>query len=363
MNSKEMIRSYGKFLKCTWVAPGKYLGPRIEGETDQQKGVPAPPAEKTYPEDATLIDLTPPEQLAFGRMPVAQAIKQRRSRRQYTQDPLSLDELSFLVWATQGVQKNLRKGLGLRTVPAGGARHPFETYLSVHRVTGLNPGLYRYLPLEHKLCLLYLDDHMAQRTYETMFDKRFARASAVVFIWTVIPYRRVWNGGLSYKSFAIQAGHVCQNLHLASEAIGAGTCAIGGYLQAKLDELLGVDGEEEFTVYVAPVGKVDRGRAVEWSGEISRITREDGVTRMWTKSFSRWDGDVFVVEFPSDDVSGYAEGDYVGIRGEIVAVCSSYDGWPLVRGTAIQRVDDPDAWIHENIEVWWQKEEDTKSER
>ena len=358
VSHEESIQSGREVLKCRWEGPGR------EGDTDAKRGVPAPAAEKPCPDDATLIDLTPPEQLAFGRMPVAQAIKQRRSRRQYTQDPLSLDELSFLLWATQGIQKSFRKGLGLRTVPAGGARHPFETYLSVHRVAGLNPGLYRYLPLEHKLCLIYLDDHMAERTHDTMFDKRFVRASAVAFIWTTIPYRKEWSGILhrTYKGIAIDAGHVCQNLYLASEAIGAGTCAVGGYLQDKLDDLLGVDGEEEFAVYVAPVGKLKSGRAVEWSGQIDRITREEGVTRMWVKSFSFWEGDEFVVEFPPHDVSGYAEADNVAIRGEIVAVCSSYDGWPLVRGTEIERIDDPDAWWLDNAGRWWEKEDETEPE-
>ena len=161
-------------------------------DSDRSRGMPAPPAEKPYPEDATLIDLAPPEQLAFGRMPVAQAIRQRRSRRQYTQEPLSLDELSFLLWATQGVQKSYKDGFGLRTVPAGSARHPLETYLPVHRVTGFEPGLYRYLPLEHKLCLLDLDARMAEKTNDACGGDRFARKSAVVFVWTTIPYRKAW---------------------------------------------------------------------------------------------------------------------------------------------------------------------------
>ena len=105
----------------------------------------------------------------------------------------------------------------------------------------------------------------------------------------------------------------------------------------------GVDGEEEAAVYVSPVGKLKSGRAAEWSGEIDRVTREQDTTRMWVKSYSWWEGDVYVVEFPSADVSEYVEGDYVGISGEIIDVCSSYDGWPLVQGVAIERREDPDA--------------------
>ncbi len=79
----------------------------------------------------------------------------------------------------------------------------------------------------------------------------------MTFIWTVIPYRTEWRYSmLSPKIIAQDSGHLCQNLYLASEAIGAGTCAIGAYDQSKIDPILGVDGEEEFTIYMAPVGKI-----------------------------------------------------------------------------------------------------------
>ena len=80
--------------------------------------------------------------------------------------------------------------------------------------------------------------------------------SAVVFIWTTIPYRSEWRYGfVAHKMIAMEAGHVCQNLYLACEAIGAGTCAIGDYRNNQMDEAIGVDGEDEFVVYLAPVGK------------------------------------------------------------------------------------------------------------
>ena len=115
MNRKELVESYREVLRS------RFEEPQETRDTDRARGVPGPPAETPYPEDAVLIDLTPPEQLAFGRMPVAQAMKQRRSRRQYAEEPLSRDELAFLLWATQGVQKSFRQGFTLRTAPAGGA--------------------------------------------------------------------------------------------------------------------------------------------------------------------------------------------------------------------------------------------------
>ncbi len=227
-------------------------------ETDQKRRVPKPPPEQPHPDGARLVDLVPPADLSVGRMPVIQAIGQRKSRRRYAPDPLSLEELSFLLWATQGVRETTPDGSTLyRTVPSAGARHPFETYLLAQRVTGLEVGLYRYLSLKHRLCFLRGDPDLVDRIHRACFEQ-YVTDSAVVFIWTAIPYRMEWRYAiLSPKLIALDAGHVCQNLYLATEAIGAGTCAIGAYDQKKIDAVLEVDGENEFTIYIAPVGKID----------------------------------------------------------------------------------------------------------
>ena len=223
-------------------------------ETDQRKHIARPPFQKPYLEDAALVDLIAPGELSVGKMPLAEAINRRRSRRKYTEEELSLEELSFLLWATQGV--HAVGGSVSRTVPSAGARHPFETYLLVNRVSGLQPGLYRYLSLEHKLCLLRADEEVAGKIHEACF-RQFVKESAVTFVWTAIPYRTEWRYSIiSPKLIALDAGHICQNLYLASEAVEAGTCAIGAYNQKALDAALDVDGKEEFAVYVAPVGKI-----------------------------------------------------------------------------------------------------------
>jgi len=228
-------------------------------ESDQDKGVPYPPLQKPYPNDAQLFDLVPPKDFSVGNKPLLDLVNRRKSRRQYTSEPLDLEELSFLLWATQGVKQVLRGGyVTVRTVPSAGARHPFETYLIVNRVEGLEPGLYRYLAIEHKLCFLRAGgSELGKSAVEGCLGQTFVGKGAVVFVWTVIPYRSEWRYSIvSHKAIALDAGHVCQNLYLASESIGAGTCAIAAYDQKKMDELIGVDGEEEFVIYLAPVGKV-----------------------------------------------------------------------------------------------------------
>lgn len=242
---RELLRAYG------WAD-------RRGVVSDQQKGVPMPTLQKAVPDCAKLIDLVSPQELAVGKsVSVIEAIGMRDSCRAFSDESLTLEELSYLVWATQGLRSPHREGRpSFRTVPSAGARHPFETYLSVHRVDGLAPGLYRYLPLDHKLCCLCQDDHLPERVSEACLGQTFVGSSAVVFIWTVIPYRTEWRyESLSHKIIAIDAGHVCQNLYIAAESIGAGTCAIGAYHQTKMDQLVGVDGVDEFTIYAAPVGR------------------------------------------------------------------------------------------------------------
>lgn len=232
------------------------------GDADRAKGLPPPPIQKPYPASAKLIDLIKPEQIKLGAAPLATVINQRRSRRDYTSDSLTQEELSFLLWSTQGISEVEKNDKGdvvnhFRTVPSGGARHPFETYLFIHRVAGINPGIYRYLPIEHKLLLIREDTNLPKAITAACYGQAHAGQAAVVFAWSAIPYRTEWAYGyVAPKLIAVDAGHVCENLYLAAESIGAGVCAMLGYDQAKLDQLIEVDGRNEFAFYLASVGKV-----------------------------------------------------------------------------------------------------------
>jgi len=228
-------------------------------KTDQRSGIPAPPVEKPYPENSRLVELVWPDQFSVGDMSVRDAIRSRESRRKFAPEAFSLEELSFLLWATQGVRRVVNEtGRPVRTfrnVPSGGGRHAFETYLIVNRVDELPSGLYRYLPIEHKLLPETAQPDLPGRIARACLDQSFISASAVVFAWTAIPYRAEWRYSIvAHKMIAIDVGHICQNLYLAAEAIGAGTCAIAAYDQRAVDEVIGVDGEDEFVIYLAPVG-------------------------------------------------------------------------------------------------------------
>ena len=227
-------------------------------QSDQKKKIPQPPLEKPYDEDDKLIELPKISEKVLIKRDITNIFEDRKSYRKYTEKSLALEELSYLLWATQGVKKITANNYStMRTVPSAGARHPFETYLVVNKVEGLKKGVYRYLPIEHKLIFLFDDENLEAKVTDMALGQSFVGNSAVTFIWSCIPYRGEWRYNvLAHKNMLLDAGHVCQNLYLACEAMECGTCAIGAYDQFSIDKFLRIDGEDEFVVYLAPVGKV-----------------------------------------------------------------------------------------------------------
>ncbi len=231
---------------------------RLVPESDEQKKKPFPLFQKDFGQDTKLIDLIPPEEFEIGEKSFLDVVNRRMSRRNYTDEALNLEELSFLLWCTQGVKKVIKTGRGvMRTVPSAGAKSPFEIYLIINRVEGVEPGLYRYISFNHKLLFIKSIEDAERKISELTYDQTFVGKGAVIFCWVAIPYRTEWRYTiLAHKFIAIDLGLVCENLYLACEAIDLGTVAIGYYEQKKLDSLLELDGKDEFVVLVAPVGKL-----------------------------------------------------------------------------------------------------------
>lgn len=227
-------------------------------QTAQIRRIPAPPMQKPCKENAAKIDL-PDGRASLNKLcssSLADAICRRESIRDFSDVALTLEELSALLYATQGIRETVSPHTATRTVPSAGSRHAFETYVVVNNIEGLNPGLYRFLPFDNKLEQISTDAQTAKKAGAACLGQMFVSKAACTFFWTTIPYRMEWRYDLAaHKVIAIDVGHVCQNLYLAATAIGAGTCAIAAYDQEACDELLGVDGKEEFTIYIAPIGK------------------------------------------------------------------------------------------------------------
>ncbi len=226
--------------------------------TDQSQGVEPPPLQKPVPEGQAPIPLPGKEAWhTFAHTSLMAAIENRQSRRRFIPQPLLLSELAFLLWATQGIREIVGPGTAFRVVPSAGCRHAFETYLAINEIEGLAPGIYRYLPIEHALIYEHDTDNLRAELSRATLGQHFIASAPVTFIWTCLPYRMEWRyHTAAHRVIALDAGHVAQNLYLACEAIGAGTCAIAAYNQELMDQLLNVDGEEEFTIYLAPVGKI-----------------------------------------------------------------------------------------------------------
>ena len=224
--------------------------------SDQTQGLPAPPLEKAAPQDARTIPLPQPLDITVPRLDIRNAIEKRRSVRHYSRDPLTIEELAYLCWCTQGIVDVKAPFYTLRNVPSAGGRHALETYLLINRVKGIQPGLYRYLSFSHDLLTIDTTSGVSDTIMSACLGQAFVRSAAVSFIWSVVIYRMAWRySERAYRLVHLDAGHACQNLYLAAEQIGCGTCAIGAFDDQQIADELKIDGEEEFVLYCAAVGR------------------------------------------------------------------------------------------------------------
>lgn len=228
-------------------------------KSDQEKGnIPQPPLEIPLEENSELLPLPTPHTLELPKADLWETINSRQSVRHYSIDSLSLNELSALLWFTQGIKRITPRPVTMRTVPSGGARHPFETYLVVQRVEGLQPGLYRFAAGEHALVKLNVEKDIVPQILQTFSSQNMAANSAVTFIWAAVIYRTEWRyPQRGYRVMMIDAGHICQNLYLAGGGLGCGVCAMADFDDDLLNQALGLDGKKIFAVYAASLGKKD----------------------------------------------------------------------------------------------------------
>ncbi len=223
---------------------------------DQMKGVSPPALQLLYPDNMEIISLPQWNKIETSSENVSSIINLRQSVRNYQKVTISLLELSYLLWCTQGVKEVIFDIATRRTVPSAGARHALETTLLVNRVAGLEAGLYRYLSLEHQLGKFKKDKLIADEIVKASFGQDFIKHSAVTFIWSAVIYRMKWRyGERAYRYIFLDAGHVAQNLYLSAETIGCGVCAIAAFSDDDMNRILGLDGKEQFVIYIATLGK------------------------------------------------------------------------------------------------------------
>ena len=241
-----------------FVARWEYDDAEFEGyETDQELKKKQPPLAKAPMTDC-VMDLPKDFSCLSIDNDFLHIINSRESHRVYTGETMTLEELSYLLWCTQGVKEIRGKSYAtLRTVPCGGARHEFECYFAVRNVDGLEPGLYHYLPMHHQIEYLGTVEDLDVWIKESLCGQAWAATANVVFYYSAVFYRAEWRYGIStHRVLLIDAGHITENMYLAATSIGLGGCAIGAVEGKCVDDAFGLDGVEEASFLAMPVGKV-----------------------------------------------------------------------------------------------------------
>lgn len=233
-----------EFHSSTKYERGKLPGHRLDWSTK-------PSMYKRYPETKK-VDLPPP--VVQGGPGLWEVIRTRRSIRAYTRDPMRFEDLSQILWATQGITASVGDHK-LRASPSAGALYPIETYLLINRVEGLESGLYHYDVETHKLDILKVGDFSLEVKAGAL-DQQIAERASVVFIWSAIFQRSKWKYlQRAYRYIFLDAAHIAQNLALAAEGLGLGSCQIGALYDDYLNGLLEFDISEESVIYMSSIGR------------------------------------------------------------------------------------------------------------
>jgi len=207
---------------------------------------------KEYPNPIARVSL--PEPKAGGETNLWKLLLKRRSRRDYTVNKsLRLNDLSALLWATQGLTAQFGDTF-FRTAPSAGGLYPVETYLHVRAVDGLEQGIYHFRPGDYDLEFLKRGDFSAELT-EAALQQTVVLSAQVTFIWSAVIARGSWKyNQRAYRYIYLDAGHIAQNLYLAGEVLGLGVCAVAAFYDDDVNRVMDFDGEEETVIYMGTVG-------------------------------------------------------------------------------------------------------------
>ena len=232
-----------KYQQETKYEPGRMPGHRLVWESK-------PDVYKEYPE-AQKIELAnfEPRQL----MSLDRALRQRKSIRDFQAKPISHGQLSYLLWASTGIQR-IEEGYAFRTVPSAGALYPIETYVVINNVRKLQAGVYHYSVRNHDLEQIKQGEFQ-QTIAMAALGQEMCGSAAAVFIWTAVFERCKWKyGQRAYRYIYLDTGHIAENLSLAAVSLNLGSCEIGALYDDHVNAIVGIDGTEESVLCMAVVG-------------------------------------------------------------------------------------------------------------
>lgn len=226
---------------------------------DMIRRVPEPPSEQVVPEDAKIITLPDPKKLKIPGVSVQEAIENWEPVVYFSRTSITMNDLSFLLWCTQGERPIDASPAPIRNVPSSGNRHPVDTYFVAGEVEGLPTGLYRYLPKTHQVISIREDSDIPFAMGTASMDFKVITRAAVTFLWVAVPYRSVWAlGNRGYRSVLLETGHICQALMMASACIGCDVHPIDLFHDQMVIQLADLEPETQWPVYIAAVGRLDR---------------------------------------------------------------------------------------------------------
>ncbi|MFZ5912277.1 MAG: SagB/ThcOx family dehydrogenase [Chloroflexota bacterium] len=204
--------------------------------------------EQTPPSVHTAIAL--PSPVHEGEMSVEQALLERRSVRTYSDEPLTLAEISQLLWAAQGVTHPS----GFRTAPSAGGLYPLEILLLAVAVTDLAHGIYRYEPDGRELLLIVEGDHRQELSHAALDQTAILEAPAVIVIAAVYERTKVKYGERGVQYVHIEAGCASENIYLQAVSLDLGTVFIGAFHDEEVREVLQLEADEQ-PLGIMPVGR------------------------------------------------------------------------------------------------------------
>ena len=194
-----------------------------------------------------------PEPRHQSNVSIEQALLRRSSVRHYTDEPLTLAEVSQILWAVQGItiRPDGRKG---RTAPSAGALYPLEVYLTVKNVDGLDSGVYHFIPEGHKLRKVLTEDVHIKLSAAALGQAWVANAPINVVIAAVYERTTVRYGDRGVRYVYMEAGHAAQNVHLQVISLDLGTVVVGAFNDKAVKKIINM-ADNEVPLYIMPVGR------------------------------------------------------------------------------------------------------------
>lgn len=191
----------------------------------------------------------------FKGLILEDALLKRRSVREYTKRPLSLKDLSQLLFAAQGVTER-SWGIDLRTAPSAGALYPFEIYIVVNRVEGLKAGTYRYSAKDHSIVIISEGEFSGDISDAALGQDAIMEVGALFVLSAVFNRTRSKYGERGFRYVYMEAGHISQNIYLQAVSLGLGSVMVGAFRDDEVNRLIGVDGAKETVISIHAVGSV-----------------------------------------------------------------------------------------------------------